>query len=292
MICGTIPTVAKADEGKAGDVHKKPVTELLPAVVVVGLWDDKTKNIRSVGSGFVVDKKLGLIVTAGHILFNMEEGRHFGEPYFGLKNGRAVIGIIPESGNGNRAVFRYFAEIAAEDVHNMDACVLRITTKLKNDVDDDTIVGDQPEEVVENIQQEPLQSMKMTRRYELEEAVRVLGFNQGGEGLLEKGKHVNRSADFAKGYIVKQFKMADDHSSSSGDSSSTDLVFAPREEIVIICPTISGHSGGPCVNEEGKVVGILSRGDPVDRQRCYLCPSSEIKMLVNKAKKRGALKMY
>ena len=45
-------------------------------------------------------------------------------------------------------------------------------------------------------------------------------------------------------------------------------------------------------NEEGKVVGILSRGDPVDRQRCYLCPSSEIKMLVNKAKKRGALKMY
>jgi hypothetical protein len=292
MICGTIPTTSKADDGKAGDAHKKPVTELLPAVVVVGLWDDKSKTMRSVGSGFLVDRKLGLIVSAGHILFNMEEGRHFGEPYFGLKHGRAVIGVIPDEGKDNRAVFRYFAEIVAEDIHNMDACVLRITTKLKHDVDSDTLVGDQPEEVVENILQEPLQSMKMTRRFELEEAVRILGFNQGGEGLLEKGKHVNRSADFAKGYIVKQFKIADDHSSSSGDSSSSGCGFSPREEIVIICPTIQGHSGGPCVNAEGKVIGILSRGDPVDRQRCYLVPSSEIKMLVNKAKKRGTLKMY
>jgi len=293
LICGTLPTVSKADDGKAGDAHKKPVTELLPAVVVVGLWDNKSKSIRNVGSGFVVDKKLGLIVTAGHILFNMEEGHHFGEPYFGLKDGRAVVGIIPDGGEDSHAVFRYFAEIVAEDIHNVDACVLRITARLENDVDNDSLVGEQREAVVESMQKEPLQSLKTTRRFELEEAVRVLGFNQGGEGLLEQGKHVNRSADFAKGYIVKQFKMADDHSSSSGDSSSSGCGFAPREEIVIMCPTISGHSGGPCVNDEGKVVGILSRGDPVDRQRCYLVPSSEIKILVNKAKKRGAgLKMY
>ncbi|KAL3923185.1 MAG: hypothetical protein SGILL_001795 [Bacillariaceae sp.] len=290
MICGTIPTTSKVDSGKAGDAHKKPVTELLPAVVVVGLWDNKTKTIRNVGSGFILDKKLGLVVTAGHILFNMEEGRDFGEPYFGLNSARAVIGVIPEGGKEGHAVFRYFAEIVAEDIHNMDACVLKITTRLENDVDDDTMVGDQPEKFLENMQQESLQSMKTTRRYELEEAVRVMGFNQGGEGLLEKGKHVNRSVDFAKGYIVKQFTMTDDHSSSSGDSSSSECGFQPREEIVIMCPTISGHSGGPCVNDEGKVVGILSRGDPVDRQRCYLVPASEIKTLVSKAKKRGGLK--
>jgi hypothetical protein len=149
-------------------------------------------------------------------------------------------------------------------------------------------VGELAEHTLDYIHKEPLQSLKLTRRYELEQAVRVLGFNQGGEGLLEQGKHVNRSVDFANGYIVKQFKMSDDHSSSSGDSSSTG--FQPREEIVIMCPTISGHSGGPCVNDEGKVVGILSRGDPVDRQRCYLVPSSEIKLLVNNAKKRVGFK--
>jgi hypothetical protein len=292
LICGTIPVVSKVDGGKVGDALKKPVTELLPAVVVVGLWDNKAKVIRNVGSGFIVDKKLGLVVTAGHVLFNMEEGRQFGEPYFGLHSARAVIGIIPEGGKEGHAVFRYFAEIVAEDIHNMDACVLKITTRLEQDVDNDTIVGDQSEQILDGqgVLEEPLQAMKMTRRFELEEAIRVMGFNQGGEGLLEKGKHVNRSVDFAKGYIVKHF-IADDHSSSSGDSSSTGCGFQPREEIVIMCPTISGHSGGPCVNDEGKIVGILSRGDPVDRQRCYLVPSSEIKLLVNKAKKRGGLKM-
>merc|ERR1712046_262165 len=105
----------------------------------------------------------------------------------------------------------------------------------------------------------------------------------------ERGRHVNRSADFAKGYICKKFKAAISDDSSSSDSSEH-MTFLPREEIVIMCPTISGHSGGPCVNDEGKVLGILSRVDPVDRQRCYLVPSTELKTLICKAKKvsRGA----
>ena len=297
LICGTCkPAMPKVDHshvGGHGSLPKQPVRDLLPSVVVVGLWDCKTNVIRNVGSGFVADKKAGLVVTAGHILFNMEHGRHFGEPYFGLKHGKAVIGVIPEDGKGDTAVFRYFAELVADDIHNVDACVLKITTRMDKDVDSDTQIAGQPEHVV-NAQREKLHPLKMTRRYELEESVRILGFNQGGEGMLEQGKHVNRSADFAKGYICKQFKMADDNSSSS-DSSSSGSGFSPREEIVIMCPTISGHSGGPCVNDEGKVVGILSRADPVDRQRCYLVPSSELKTLVSKARKNsslGVLKMY
>lgn len=256
--------------------------------MVVGLWDGKSRSIKNVGSGFIVDKKLGLIVTAGHVLFNVEEGRNFGTAYCGLKHGRAIIGVIPEGAQGNTAVFRYFAEIVAEDIHNMDACVLRVTTRLERDVYDNELVGEQPEIVIADIQNEPLPSLKMTRRYELEEWVRILGFNQGGEGLLEKGKHVNRSADFARGYIVKLWIISDDHSTSSGDSSSSEGRLTAREEIVLNCRTISGHSGGPCVNGEGKVVGILSRADG---ERCYLVPASEIKLLVTKARKRGGLKM-
>jgi hypothetical protein len=297
LIGGTSkPALPKSEAGSHSNLFpKKSVRELLPSIVVIGLWDSKAKTIRNVGSGFVVDKKHGLVITAGHILFDMEEGGHFGTPYFGLKEARAVIGVIPEGGKSDTAVFRYFAEIVADDIHNVDACVLKITTRMENDVDNDALVGEQTETVVKDIQKEHLTALKMIKHFELEETVRILGFNQGGEGLLEQGKHVNRSADFAKGYICKQFKLSDDHSSCSMDSSSSGSGFSPREEIVVICPSIVGHSGGPCVNDEGKVVGILSRADPVDRQRCYLVPSSELKALLKKAKNSsrvGRLKMY
>lgn len=281
------------------EMPKKTVKDLLPSVVVVGLWDCESKVIRNVGSGFFVDRKLGLVITAGHILFQMEAGPNFGIPYFGLANAKVVIGIIREGEDSSNACFRYFAEIVAEDIHNVDACVLRITSRMEEDVDNEALLGQQPEISMKScIAEENLPALKVTRRYELEETIRILGYNQGGEGRLEQGKHVNRSADFAKGYICKQFKMLEDDNSDSDDESSCGANgFSPREEVVIMCPTISGHSGGPCVNDEGKVIGILSRADPVDRQRCYLAPTNELKSLVNKAKKycaraTGGLKAY
>lgn len=45
-----------------------------------------------------------------------------------------------------------------------------------------------------------------------------------------------------------------------------------------------GHSGGPCVNDDGGVVGILSRSDPTDRHRCYLVPAGQVKDLVRRAR--------
>ena len=297
LICGAIkPALPKSEiAGHSSEQPKKPVRELLPSVVVVGLWDPISKNIVTVGSGFVANKKLGLIITAGHTIFQMKEGPDFGMPFCGSKTPKAVIGVInPDGGGGGGdvAVFRYFAECVADDVHSVDACVLQITSKLKDDVVEESLIGEQPEIPVFDPVEEQLPVLKMTARYELEETVRILGFNQGGEGILERGKHVNRSADFAKGYICKQFKIDDDDSTSSNDddstTSSSEHGFSPREEIVIMCPTISGHSGGPCVNDEGKVVGILSRADPVDRQRCYLVPTSELKILVSKAKNHAS----
>ena len=65
LLCGTCKEeeVFPVDQGGAS----KPVTEILPSVVLIGLWDPKIKRIRSVGSGFVADKKFGLVVTAGHV---------------------------------------------------------------------------------------------------------------------------------------------------------------------------------------------------------------------------------
>ena len=168
MICGTLPSTVKDDGGRLKNVNKKHYTNLLPCVVVVGLWNDERKAICQVGSGFIVNRKHGLIVTAGHTLFNMDSGYDFGDFLFGIKNARVVIGVIPgNKENDETAVFRYFAEIVAEDIHNIDACVLRITSKLETDVADATLISEHSEKPIEDFLAESFQSMKLTSRYEL-----------------------------------------------------------------------------------------------------------------------------
>lgn len=273
-----------------------PINDLLRGIVLVGLWDGKSRKVVRVGSGFIVDKKRGLIVTASHTLMNIwgDKSSPFGDNYYGRREGKVVIGIIPRQKDtdapGNEAVFRYFARIVNKDPSidkngecQLDACVLRITTRMENDVaGNGDGCGDQPETLLEHnhdaIKRERLQHLKVTDKCELDEPVRILGFNQGGEGLLGPGESLNRYVDFARGYVCKKFANAQDGSGYLRHR------FKPREEIVVICPTIGGHSGGPCVNQQGEVIGILSRADSAEKQRCYLVPSYEWKDLVKQAK--------
>ena len=288
LLCGhgICPSMVKPPPPSLSPRVSKKVKCLLNSVVLVGLWDSQEKRIKNVGSGFVADQSLGLVVTARHILFDLD-GPKSGIPYFGLKHGKAIIGVIPDG--SETAVFRYFAEIVSENVQNVDACVLRITARMEQDmIGDGEGCASQSELPVSCLAELP--ELFMTSKFELEESVRIVGFNQGGEDVLEKGKHVNLSVDFAKGYICKIFKVpvrADDENSDSSSSSSSisTKTFSPLEEIVVDCKTISGHSGGPCVNGEGKVIGILSRADRNDRQRCYLVPGSQLKKLVRNVKK-------
>jgi hypothetical protein len=271
-----------------------PINDLLRGVVVVGLWDGRTQKIVRSGTGFIADKRRGLIVTAAHTLMNIwgEKSTPFGENYYGLRQGKVVIGVIPRKkgeGTGTEAVFRYFAKIVTKDpsiekgICHLDACVLRITTRMENDVGGSGEgCGDQIERLLLNnpiaMKQEKLHPLKITDKCELDEQVRIIGYNQGGEGLLGPGVSLNRYVDFARGYVCKKFAGGE----GSGDEARHQ--FKPREEIVVICPTIGGHSGGPCVNQQGEVIGILSRADPAESQRCYLVPSYEWIHLLHQAK--------
>ena len=40
------------------------------------------------------------------------------------------------------------------------------------------------------------------------------------------------------------------------------------------------------MNQSGEVIGILSRADPADPQRCYLVPTTEFKKLIKASKRR------
>merc|ERR1712157_17794 len=86
--------------------HVVPITSLLPSIVLVGLWDGKMNRIVEVGSGFIVDKKRGLIVTAAHTVLNVwdDHNRDFGMDYKGLKQGKIVIGVIPQVRPNNSCV--------------------------------------------------------------------------------------------------------------------------------------------------------------------------------------------
>jgi GTPase SAR1 family protein len=288
--------------GIPGEEPVIPVRDLLGGVVVVGLWDGKTSKVVRVGSGFIVDRRRGLIVTASHTLMNIwgDKNYPFGDNYYGLRQGKVVIGVIPrsadnEAANGrDMAVFRYFAKIVAKDPSmengecHIDACVLRITTRLENDVGGDGDgCGDQPEILLLNnpvaLKNEKLQSLRVSENVELEEQVRIMGYNQGGEGLLGPGERLNRFVDFARGYVCKKFASGEQEERNGGNSLRDR--FKPREEIAVICPTIGGHSGGPCVNQQGEVIGILSRADPAESQRCYISPTSEWKHLIKIAKR-------
>lgn len=255
-----------------------PADDLMRGVVMVGLYDDnKTSNrIRKVGSGFVVDNARGLIVTAGHTLMKIWGKEDFGRDYDGIEGAKVVIGVIASKKKSDGyyppAVFRYFATILEKDPSlsdgecHVDACVLQITSRFENDVDGN---GDACSDEISMringnsllLKDQELMALEITEESHLGEPTRILGFDQPDASRL------NRSFGISAGYVCKQFETK----TVGGERYR----YMPRKKTVLICPTIGGHSGGPCVNQEGKVIGILSCADPTEKTRCYLVPTSE-----------------
>jgi hypothetical protein len=261
---------------------------MLPAVVLIAVWDKKNHRIVSLGSGFIACKRRGLIITASHILFNFDSNSSdpdqpkILEGFCGLPDATAIIGMNHQ-GNG-KAVFTYSADVVASDVYNVDGCVLQIKKKFVKPIELDhnqlSLRTELP--ISSGIRRERLQHLMLTSEYEMEQEVRVLGFRQTGEGLLAARGVINRVPCVNKGFVCKRWDNISDESGKEFMPRS----FMPRSEIVVSCSTGGGNSGGPFVNESGEVIGILSRSDQIEVQRCYLTPAKELKILLRKAKKK------
>ena len=249
------------------------VNDLLGGVVLVCGYDDAGKKIVRAGSGFILDKKRGLILTAAHTLLDLKNGIPYRQ--------KIVIGIIPdrktELNRPHPAVFRYTAQIIGQDplfqekkVCTIDACILKIVSKFETDVHCGQDLYKLPEVPLykRGIKEENLSQLKLQENCEIEERVRIIGFNQGGENIRKEGSWLFRNIGCTPG-IINELPNYDFELIQSERS--------PRSEIVVTCDTISGESGGPCVNDNGEVVGILSRGHG---NRSYLVPISECMKLV------------
>lgn len=246
-------------------IHVKvPIETVLPGVVLICLRNKKTGEILECGSGFIADKYRGLIVTAAHCLFDMEPGGNFGSLFFGCTDAEVLIGVVQDT-TGD-AEFRFTANVVAHNVEKVDALILRVTTCLQRAISPDVL------------RRENHQPLSLSYGFRMNEPVLLVGFNQGGEGIIDAGNYPNRTPDCAGGNICRRWES----SALLHSDSEAAHCLTPYKEFVAICPNIRGLSGGPFVNSDGKVVGILSRSER-EGSRCYLVPSSEIAFLLRDA---------
>ena len=264
---------------------------LKEGVVLVGLYDvsKRSNKICKLGSGFVVDSERGLIVTACRNVMRISGEEKFGLNYDGIEGAKIVIGVISDSKSANApsAVFRYYAAVSATDpaikdgICHVDACVLQITARFECDVEGN---GDACSEEIdiplrgrpELIKQQGLQQLDLAGPTSLEEPVRILGFEQT-EDLSE----VNRCLGIIAGYVCQH------KSDSSEDEEINKYQYVPKIITMLMCSAKPGLIGGPCINRDGKVIGILSCADPNENTRCFVAPTSEWISLVPPQESQG-----
>ncbi|CAB9499787.1 NADH dehydrogenase (ubiquinone) complex I, assembly factor 6 [Seminavis robusta] len=238
------------------------------AVVLIGLYDPSKRKgrIQRLGSGIVVDAAKGLIVTAARNVMMIEGSERFGQNYDGILGAKVVVGVLPE--NGGEAVFRFFAKIRATDpalsasnVCHVDACVLKISSKFENDVRGN---GDKCADEIEIVGRRAVQGLVQIpneTKWEVEDPVRIYGYEQ------EEGAYINRGLSEVCGPIV-QYREEEPRAGQPH-------TFQPLKTVVVRAAANPGFLGGPCINEEGKLIGILSCADPDEKSRSCVVPLQE-----------------
>ena len=260
------------------------------ATVLVALWDKSREYLRNVGSGFIADEKCGLIVTAAHLLFDVEldEAEESGI-YYGLDNAAAVVGLYNDNNGSESSMSLYIAEIlTGHDLQNVDVCVLRTMKKFKKPipipisrtlrVQSDIMVELNYAYNMNHELNEGFSKLEFSREdVALEMSVAALGFSFVGGGIYSTDEEfLNPNPFSSDGKITKPTTSATCRPSGVGRRH------CPLSEIAVDCPLFQGCAGGPCVNSDNEVVGIMSRAI---RGRVYLAPSKLIMPILESGKR-------
>lgn len=275
------------DEEEYKKEIQAPLKLSFASIVLVMKWDSDRSNIQ-VGTGFIVDAQVGLILTARHVV----EG-----------NGQIFVGVLPPIGTegvsnlegcSTQATFRYCAQIIAEDPgYHVDACVLRISMKLERDMHPREIISCELRAIEcpflidrrrSFFLDENLHELKVSPSTpEIGDFVHVMGFDQDRMGLKNNlADGANTSLDCVLGRVRSIWRNQNLSTGHALDLSSGERFgLYIRKEIKIQCDIANGHSGGPCVNLKGEVIGIATRSDNERHGNCYIAPASELRRLLS-----------
>jgi Trypsin-like peptidase domain len=225
------------------------------AVALVVVQNTKTNECGAC-SGFVVHKRRGLTVAAAHLLSG-----HVDETTNRLYEDCKLLLAIPDEKDSDELIHFYAAELVACDFKT-DVCILR------------------------NLAGSPfstsVRELKLTeKKCRLQDPVRLFGFSQDGEGLFDPKSFLNCRLGVLFGNVSMLGKYG-------GATPIGPTNYVPHEEIKVSgTPAVPGHSGGPCINDSGEVVGILCRVDKDYRTVWYIIPCSQIRTLLDEAEARG-----
>lgn len=316
--CGSYATASVVDDstGTMQNVYNTNSTvikNIIPGVVSIGLIDRVKSCIEPVGTGVVIDTQRGLIVTSSQYTVDRTDKLNFSQFVQESEDLDIVIGAT--SSESDAVVYRYIAKILTADSRHVDACVLWITKKFNEDIitngsskdgksTNNNFAADDirfmPQGFIEK--DGLLAKLSPTENCDYEESVNIFGYDRmlttipnvppvatveslsltsNAESSSNNNSRTSIGMHISQGYICKKFRCSIPLSASDG-------TYHPREEIVVIgCNSLPRIlNGGPCVNRDGEVIGILSRTDKADTQRCYISPASEWNSLVRLAKGR------
>lgn len=259
--------VCKADCSPTFDELRPVENRFRECVVIVGTLNSESELI-SVASGFIVDAKRGLVATVGHAVYEMKNLDRSGQ----MLGCKAVIATVMRGKHD--APLWYFVEIEANDIKTSDLCILRICARVEN------YQFDQPGIPInlDNIDEEHMRELSLSNHLCPEERVRIVGYphSKSENGLCSYVECVG-------GRIERLHKVTmddDDGEMIQYDGGEDCRAWLPFKEIVVnsCSGVVNGQSGGPCLNEDGDVVGIYCRGQ--ESHVDYLVPASEIKHLL------------
>jgi len=245
------------EEGELIESNFKGV-DIFPGVVYI-LIVGKGGDIKSAGSGFIIGKKEGLIMTAAHVIVDLKTA---GFPLKGSSGNTQIFIGIPE-GPSRKAAFKYTARIVQYDC-SCDAALLKISSKLVKGVGDPYSLRKACTTLLkENELEKDLVELKVTdgkRPIDIGTPVLMLGFPHW-ERLHGRGDTMCLS--LLKGSVERN----------------------GAEFLGLQIENGRGNSGGPVLLNNGNVIGLLSMGEDIAK-KAYAYESKKWLKMVKKAKER------
>lgn len=224
------------------------------SVVLVGCWDKEQGEVIQVGSGFIAETHHGFIVTS----------RSNVDCALGRKENLVPIIGVTRKGTSN-TVWQYYADIALSRnsiflEKNLDCCILQIKSKF--------IVPIPTNNLFFGSQKTTEVSCDELDQY----------------GCLSATKERPGRCVLTFGYTSRTNRPVE-CSTRDEISSTPSFIFGALDSIDKELDIISlktsyrrGISGAPCLNQEGQVIGIVTKGREEYADKCKLVSAAAIRM--------------